>query len=151
MRRSASTLLVVLLGLTLAPWPGPPASASCAAPSLALEGHHPADGRATLVRGEEVTVIGRGFVDGCDDTGGGTVLGCGGDTETEVPLTDVELVVVHGRAEARRSLDTEDAGEADDNELGQVTWTFTVPETMEPGPVTLETDRSDPLNVRISR
>ena len=126
--------------------------ASCAAPSIAVPGQDAAAGRVVLTRGDEVTVTGRGFADGCNDTGGSSDFGCDSDEETVEPLTDVELSVRQGRpTPGRTSLAVADAGSAEDGELGQVTWTFTVPETLEPGPATLVTDRSGPLAVRISR
>ena len=153
MRPTFLALLAGLLGLALVPYPGSPASASCAAPRLSVEGHAQDQQRVTLRPGEEVTVTGRGFVDGCDDGGEGpTGLGCSGDDggEAEVPLEDVELVAVQGRPTPEQmTLGVADAGSAEDDELGWITWTFTVPESLSPGPAVLKTEGSEPLPVRI--
>lgn len=98
-------------------------------------------------------MTGRGFVDGCDDTGGGSVgFGCSDDDadETETPLEDVELVALQGQPiPEQTTLAVADAGNAEDNELGRVTWTFVVPDTLSPGPAVLKTAGSEPLEVRI--
>ncbi|MGH3424490.1 MAG: hypothetical protein ACRDO8_07170 [Nocardioidaceae bacterium] len=90
--------------------------------------------RPTLVRGEVVAVAGRAFVDGCDDTGGGsTFLGCthreAGETET--PLHDVALTLrQHGRT---WRLGRADAGSATEGRLGHVLWKVHVPRELRPG------------------
>ncbi|WP_121253659.1 hypothetical protein [Nocardioides ferulae] len=142
--------IAVMLAAAVAPFPQQPAAASCAAPSLEVPGA--ARTPVVLHAGERVTVTGRGFVEGCDDTGGGSVLGCsGGDEgETEEPMSDVELVLLHGRPTPTQvSLAVADAGTADDGRLGQVTWTFTVPADQPLGPAVLKTEGSEPLRVRI--
>ncbi|GAA4367588.1 hypothetical protein GCM10023146_12190 [Nocardioides caricicola] len=156
MRAPFLVLITALLGLALVPYPGSPAAASCAGPTLAIEGHD--DGRRIpLVPGEEVTVTGRGFSTGCDDTGSQSVTpSCSGDDVGEEgksePMSDIELVVLQGKQTPEQiSLAVADAGSAEDNELGQVTWTFVVPSTLSPGPAVLETVESEPLRVRIVR
>lgn len=153
MRPIFLALLTGLLGVAVVPYSDNPAAASCAAPSLSVEGHD-TDQRVRLVPGEEVTVTGRGFVEGCDDTGGSSAspLGCSGDDheEIETPLTDIELVALQGQPTMKEtSLATADAGTAEDDDLGQITWTFVVPRTLSPGPAVLKTVGSEPLPVRI--
>ena len=148
MRPTLLSLITVLFGLPLAPYPVTSAAASCAAPSLRVEGHQPGQRRVELVRGQEVTVSGAGFVDGCDDGGQApSGFGCsGGDGEAVEPLTDVELFVLQGREQTL--VGVTDAGTADGNR-GWVSWTFTVPQTLELGPAKLRTEGSEPLRARI--
>lgn len=142
----------VLLGVAVAPYPQSPAHASCAAPVLQVSG---SDGVPVLLRrGERVTVTGQGFVDGCDDTGGGSVLGCSGHDSrgTTAPLTDVELVLVQGQpVTTQTSLATSDAGDASGGELGHIAWSFTVSAQQPLGPAVLKTEGSEPLRVRVQR
>lgn len=155
MRPIFLALLTGLLGVAVVPYPDSPAAASCAAPSLAIDGKETEQRRIPLVPGEEVTVTGRGFSTGCDDTGEQSVIpGCSGDDESDEepvePMQDVELVVLQGRQDPEQtSLAVADAGTAEENELGQVTWTFVVPDTLAPGPAVLKTVGSEPLPVRI--
>ncbi|KAA1428771.1 hypothetical protein [Nocardioides antri] len=91
--------------------------------------------------------MGRAFVDGCDDTdGSSSTLGCSTpDDEVETPHEDIGLRVTQG---ARRwELGREDAGTADNNQLGHVSWTVTIPDDLNPGRATLEADNSDPLRI----
>jgi hypothetical protein len=150
-RRTLLSLLVVILGLSITPYPGAPAAASCAAPSLSLDGHEPSRKRVELVRGRQVTVVGRGFVNGCADSGDGTsTFGCSGDDEGKEPRRDVELLILQGRPPQQQSLvGVTDAGSADDGRLGWASWTFTVPEHLELGPAHLTADTSGPLRIRI--
>ena len=140
-RRSFLALLLALLGLTLLP-AGSPASASCAAPSIEAPG--------TLAPGVTAQVEGRGFVDGCRDSMGCPAYGCGEceyDDPPEQPYDDVELRLQQGGR--TWVLATEDAGSADDDRLGQVRWSFTVPAGVEPGRARLVTDQSGPVPVRV--
>lgn len=141
----------ILLGLAFAPYPQPAAHAQCASPSLKVQGAD--ESPALLHRGDQVTVTGRGFVDGCDDTGGGSAFGCSGeDGETEVPLDDIELVLVRQRPVLHQTaLGVSDAGSAEDGQLGWVTWTFTVPNGHPLGRSSLVTEGSSRLPVRILR
>ena len=140
MRRSFLVLLLALLGLTLLPGGGP-AAASCAAPTI--------EEPTVLVRGTQTSVDGRGFVDGCRDSQGCGV-GCGDceyDDPPEEPYAAVELRLRQGGR--TWVLATEDAGTADDDRLGQVTWTFTVPDGVRPGRARLSTEQSGPVAVRV--
>lgn len=142
-RRSSLALVMVLLGIALAPTPGRPAHASCAGPSLQLA-------RPVLHRGTSATVEGENFVDGCSDSGSCTTIGCAShcdDPEPETPLDDVELrVVQHGRS---WRVGVADAGTAGDDRLGRVSWRFVVPRGLAPGPAMLRTEASGPIRVRI--
>jgi hypothetical protein len=147
-------LLAALAGLAVVPYPSSPASASCVAPWLSFDGEYPAaDARVPLVRGEEVTVVGRGFREGCNDTGSSSgVFGCSGEDmgEEETPLQDVELFLVQQRPTLLQvSVGVEDAGTADEGRLGWVTWTFTVPETMRLGGARFSSEGAENLEVRI--
>lgn len=139
--RSLLVMLMCLAGLSMLP--GSTSSASCAAPSLALAGSD--QPRPAVRRGAEVTVTGRDFIDGCDDTGGGSVFGCAEeDAEVEEPMTDLDLVLRHGRPRQVVVLATADADSS-----GAVTWTFVVPLDAAPGPAVLRADTAQPLPVRI--
>ncbi|SDD84270.1 hypothetical protein SAMN05421872_111170 [Nocardioides lianchengensis] len=143
MRRPLLVLLLALLGLAVAPYPSPPAVASCAAPYLDL----PAE--PTLTRGADSTVEGRAFVDGCRDTMSCSGLpgceSCESDGPPERPLRDVRLELVQG--DRTWPLGTADAGTAADDRLGQVTWTFTLPADVRPGPAVLQVDGEEQAEV----
>jgi hypothetical protein len=98
-----------------------------------------------------MTVEGRAFADGCQDSQSCSVmLGCTScqyDDPPPAPMDDVELWLVQG--ERRWLLDVADAGTADDNHLGWVTWTFDVPHRAKPGPALLRADRSQPERIVI--
>lgn len=137
--------MTLLLGLAAAPFPQQAASASCAAPYLQ-------DTPRSAERGESVTIQGRAFVDGCQDsmgcsTGAFGCQSCTYDEPPEVPLEDVELWLVQG--ERRWMVDVSDAGTASDNQLGHVSWTFDVPRHAEPGPARLRTQRAQPERITI--
>lgn len=152
MRHTSRALVTALAGLAVLPLPQTPASASCATPRLSIEGVESGRARPALMVGESVTVLGRGFVDGCDDTGSSSTFGCSGDdgSEPSAPLEDVELVALQGQPTPEQTpLATADAGSAEDDRLGWVTWTFVVPATLTPGPATLTTVGSEALRVRI--
>ena len=146
MNRSVLLLVALLLGLAGAPFPQPPASASCAAPYL-LE----TDG-VVLDRGSGVTVEGRAFTGGgCQDSMGCTgILGCQRctyDDPPAVPLQDVGLRLhQHDRS---WTLGTSDAGTAADDHLGWVTWTFELPAEVQPGPARLVADGAAPVRIRV--
>ena len=128
-----AVLLVLLLGAVL-PWPGGTASAQCAAPWLYVGDRE--QRRPAISKDDPVTVEGRGVVDGCDDGTGQDVLGCTVDEpEAEVPMTDVTLSIRQGDRSWR--LGTEDAGRAEDGELGHITWKVRLPEQVEAGRATL--------------
>lgn len=136
-----------LAGFLLAPLGG--VSASCAAPYLQM---HDGRERPTLNATDAVTVEGRAFVDGCSDGETQSVVwGCsvssseGGE---EAPMSDIVLSIRQGA----RTFDVavEDAGVAANNTLGQVTWTFTVPDEVKPGSAVLVADTAR-LQVVIQR
>jgi hypothetical protein len=139
-KRSTILLLAMLLGLAVAPFPQPPAAASCAAPSLE------APRRLVLERGARTTVEGRGFVDGCQDSMGCTVaLGCSHceyDEPTPRPLKDVPLRL-------RQRDRTWWLGITDAEAAGRVSWRFDLPARVRPGPATLLPGDGEPLRVRV--
>jgi hypothetical protein len=143
MRRSAALLVTAMAGLAMAPFPQPPASASCAAPSIEDGGH------LVLQRGASTTIEGRSFVDGCRDSMSCSV-GCDSceyADPPEKPMKDVGLrLVQQGRT---WELAVADAGTADDNQLGWVAWTFTVPDDPRPGRARLVADHAEPVRVRV--
>ncbi|MCD4534720.1 hypothetical protein LRP67_11560 [Nocardioides sp. cx-169] len=127
----AAALLVVAC-----PFPDA-ARASCAAPSLSvLDAAVPA-----MTPGDVVIVEGRGFVDGCDDGGGGCTAD---ETEPATPYADVTLTLRQGpRAWT--------LGTADASEAGEVAWEVTVPAGVTPGRAVLVPDVGSPLVVRVRR
>jgi hypothetical protein len=136
MRRGYSLLMVVLLGLVLAPFPQGTATASCAGPSLqAVEG-------MVLQRSGTASVEGRFFVDGCRDTMSCTgVLGCQKCTYDEPPERPQRDVRLELRQRGHTwLLATADAGTAEEQRPGVVTWTFVVPEGVRPGRARLVAD-----------
>lgn len=143
MRRSALVLATSLLALPVAPFPQSPASASCAAPHL-----ENAEG-LVLERGATATIEGRAFVHGCRDSMscGPGCSGCEYDDPPERPMEDVRLrLVQQGRS---WDLDVADAGTADENHLGWVSWRFQVPAGVRPGRAKLVPDESEPVPVLI--
>lgn len=129
-------LVLVLLAVSLAPVGG--ASASCAAPSIDITSS--AD---ELLPGDTFTVTGSAFVAGCNDGVGttGGAFGCShqDEPEPEIPAEDVRLVLRQGST--RWVLGTEDAGTAETNQLGQITWDVRLPADVRPGkPVVLIAD-----------
>jgi hypothetical protein len=125
-------LLLVLGGLSAAPYASSPAAADCGGPQLSIDGASAYDPATSvpLRRGDEVTVEGRYFVQGCDDTGSTGSLGCSPDDEPD-PMSDIELRLVGTGASV--ALGVEDA-----NADGLASWTFTVPETAPLGAARLE-------------
>lgn len=146
-------LVAVCATASLVAWPVPggPAAASCADPTLSVAGAEGGAGSApVLVTDMAFDVDGRGFVDGCDDTGEGSTWGCGSDEgEIETPLSDVELVA---RQDGRTwQLGTADAGTAEIGRTGQVTWRVTLPSGLGPGRAVLLAGDDTRLPVRVSR
>ena len=140
-------LLVTLLGLfALTTWPSAPevASASCAAPYLELE-------RDTLKRGASVTVEGRAFTHGCQDSMGCTAgLGCDSceyDEPAPIPMQDVSLRLVQGARTWR--LDTANAAAGPSGDAGWITWRFIAPPDAEAGRAQSVPDNGEPFVVRI--
>lgn len=129
-------VLAALGVLAAVPWPAPAAHAECEQPTLRIEGAPP--GVAAVRRGQEITVVGTGFVE-CGGGGGGPIPSCGGPDPDAEPraMTGVELVLLSGLV-SRRSvpLGAADAGTATD-ELGRISWTVEIPERQLQGPATL--------------
>lgn len=115
-------LVALLVGLALLPVGGG-AGASCAAPYLELGG---AD-VTQVVPGQLLVVEGRAFVKGCNDGGG---FGCTAE-KPERAYDDVLLEIRQGSRSWE--LGDEDAGSAEDDRLGQVTWEVTLPTGLRPG------------------
>ena len=135
MRPALLLLLAALLGLTLAPYPDAPASASCVGSSLV--------GEPVLQRGAEQTVEGQFFHDGCGDTQSCGV-GCSGCT-TDDPESPMENVLLELRQGGQRwTLDTADATGS-----GDVTWTFTLPPEVRPGHARLVAGDDRPVFVKV--
>jgi hypothetical protein len=146
MTRTRLLALAAVVMAAVAPWPVTPAAGSCARPYLYIGDPQPA--RPVPVTTSTVTVQGRAFARGCNDTGTVNVFGC--DTsrrEVEEPMTEVTLTVQQGS----RSwwLGTENAGTAEENRLGQITWTVRLPADVAPGRALLVAPQADPLPIRI--
>lgn len=145
----ARTTLALAVALTVAagPWPGEEASASCVAPYLDVEGAR-GEPRPAVAPGARVTVEGRAFVVGCDDVGTSTMWGCTVDEgEPVVPMEDIDLQV---RQQGRVwTLGSADAGAAEENRLGHLSWTVRLPDGLRPGWASLVADEAQPLRVRI--
>jgi hypothetical protein len=139
-------LVAVALLVATAPFPGGPASASCAGPSIDVE-------RGTaLAPGGALRVEGRHFVDGCQDTGTCPAFGCGAceyDDPPPEPMEDLSLRLVQG--DRSWVLGTADAGTAADGEQGQVIWSVELPEDVRPGPARLLAEGAMGARVRIVR
>lgn len=102
-----------------------------------------------LHRGATVTIKGRSFVDGCRDSMSCSV-GCDSceyNEPPEVPMDDVALRLVQG--DRAWELGVADAGTADDNQLGWVARTFTVPDGARTGPARLLAEHAEPQRIRI--
>lgn len=140
----------MLAALAVAPTPGRAAEAACGPPTLTIVGAP--EGRAALRRGQEVTVTGRGFVEGCGRAGGGPVPAC---TREEplgepVPMTGVELEIVGGLVSRRAtSLGVADADPDTDDRLGRIVWTVEIPEGQATGPAALRVDGPRDLSVGV--
>lgn len=139
--RSWILLVAMLLGLALAPFPQPPAYASCAGPMLDLPR------RPVLERGTTTTVEGQAFVDGCRDTMScSAVPGCSHceyDDPPPRPMQDVNLRLRQGdRTWRLATADAESRG-------GRVTWTFEMPPGVRAGPARLVADMAGPVRIRI--
>jgi hypothetical protein len=129
--RPVALLVALLLAAAVAPLPGSPAEASCAGPQLTLTGVTGQAAHLPVVRpGAAVTVEGRYFVDGCDDTGGqATGPGCAHQDRPQdrvTPMTHVELVMrQHGREWS--------LGAADATTHGRISWNVWIPAGIEAG------------------
>ena len=140
-KRSWILLAAMLLGMAVAPFPQPPASASCAAPFL------DAPQRLVLERGTTTTVKGRAFVDGCQDSEScSAVPGCSHCESTDPapePMEDVRLRLRQG--DRTWKLATASA----QGDGGRVTWTFEPPAGVRPGQARLLADQAGLLRIRI--
>ncbi len=140
-RRARLLLLGAPAALLVSPWPPATTDRPCAAPTIAIEGAPP--GVVALHRGQQVTVTGRGFVEGCGNPGSGPVPGC---NRTEpaaepTPMAGVELELLGGRVTRRATaLGRADAGTAADGRLGRVTWTVEIPDGQATGPAALQVE-----------
>ena len=137
LRRWVARAVVVLVSAALLGVAGPVlARGSCVGPTIAVgtdldPAAPPADG-GTVRAGQPVTVTGRWFHSGCEDTGGTT--GCGEPPpDPEAPLLAVELVLRQGGQSWR--LDRRDA--APRSEQYAVRWSGTIPPQVRPGPAEL--------------
>jgi hypothetical protein len=142
--RRVMGLLLLLGGLSAAPYASSPAVADCGGPQLTIDGASAFDPSTAvpLHRGDEVTVDGLYFVRGCDDNGSSGSFGCSPDDDLD-PMSDIELRLVGTGASF--ALGVEDA-DAD----GRTSWTFTVPETAPLGAARLEADDySEPFHVSV--
>ena len=144
-RRRPLLLIATLLGLAALPLPQTPASASCAAPYLKVSE------RLVLERGETMTIEGRSFADGCQDSMSCSgALGCDSckyDDPPPVPLDDVGLrLVQRGRT---WTVAVADAGTAESNRLGWVEWTFEVPVDARRGPAKLFPEHAEAVPIEI--
>lgn len=148
MTRRLALLLLVLVGLAVTPYPRSPAAAGCVAPELIIGGDPGSRQQPVeLRRGQQVTVDGRYFHDGCDDTGGGDAFGCTTeDREPTPPMRDIELVLMERQSDASGiPLAVADADAGD-----EASWTFTVPADAPLGRGVLRTQTSGALFVRVS-
>lgn len=140
--------LAVVTALVSGPWPGDSASASCVAPTLSIDGNDGFEGRPTLPTELDLTVDGTGFANGCNDTGTSSGFGCSANHGAlATPMKDITLRLRQGGREW--DLGVVDAGSAENNQLGQVTWTVTVPDDVKPGKARLVTDHSMPLKIKV--
>ena len=138
--RPAALLVAALLAVALGPLPSSPVAASCAGPVLSITG--PTNPTA-LRPGDDITVGGRSFVDGCDDTGGQDgVFGCDREHEVVTRMVDVQLVL---RQRGREwPLGTADAAGS-----GDITWRVRVPDGPRPGRARLVAGTAQALRVAI--
>jgi hypothetical protein len=124
-----------------------PARASCPAPQLAI-GKYGALTPVVLRARDSTTVTGRYFVDGCNDTGGGTVSSFGCDDRVEppprTPLTQIELTL---RQQGRTWV----LGTSDADEDLNARWAIVVPADVRPGRATLAAGPSETLVLTIER
>lgn len=112
---------------------------------------HQEHSKLVLERGAATLLEGRAFVEGCRDSMGcSTGLGCDAcryEDPPEVPLRDVSLRLV--QADRTWDLAVADAGMAENNQLGWVTWTFEVPVGANPGPAKLVPEHGEGVRVEI--
>ena len=95
------------------------ASASCAAPEWDVD-----NDRAQT--GESITISGRFFIDGCNDTGSASWCGGPAPQEPEVPMTGIRFQLLGGD-------ESVDAVTVSADEQGDVAATLTVPQDAKAG------------------
>lgn len=142
MRASSAAFLMGLLALSVLAPSQQMASASCAAPYL-----QPQVG--ALRPGMTVTVEGRGFTHGCQDSMGCPAFGCGSceyDEPAPAPMQHVSLRLVQG--DRTWHVGAADAVADENGGAGQVTWRFTVPADVEVGRARLIPGGGETLVVR---
>lgn len=141
--------VVVLGALAVVPGPAPAAHAVCEQPTLRIEGAPP--GVAAVRRGQEVTVVGTGFVE-CGGGAGGPIPSCSSPDPDAEPtaMTGVELELLSGLV-SRRSvpLGVADADAATD-QLGRISWTVEIPERQLQGPATLTAEGPGGFDVGVA-
>jgi hypothetical protein len=138
-----------LLTLLALPVPANPATASCVGPYMfvgKVQKSTVIDPAATL------SVSGRAFARGCDDTGSSSIFGCrSSQGERLTPMQDVVLLLRQG--DQRWRLGVADAKSAEQNQLGRITWHVQVPAEVRTGRATLVADirprGSDGLDARL--
>jgi len=131
--RLALLLIAAPLALIATPYAAGPASASCVGPMIG--------GRSIVLdRAAEETVKGRYFQKGCADVGVCTEDGC--TYEETSPRKHVRLWITQDGH--RWLLDTADA-----NKHNRVTWSFRLPDDVDPGRATLHARWARPLVVRV--
>jgi hypothetical protein len=139
----------VLLTLLALPVPTTPATASCVGPYVFVGRVE----KSTVINpAAALRVSGRAFVRGCDDTGSSSIFGCrSSQGERETPMQDVVLLLKQG--DQRWRLGSGDAGSAEQNQLGHITWHVQVPAEVRSGRATLVADirprGSDGLDARL--
>ncbi len=132
------------------PWSPANAGDPCETATLTIEGAPP--GVVALRRGQEVTVTGRGFVDGCGSPDAGPLLGCHRREPVGEPtsMRGVELEVVGGRVTRREiTLGVADAGAGPQQRLGEISWTVVVPDGQVQGPARLQAEASSGFAVGV--
>ncbi len=130
-RGRRSLALGALLALVFVPMPQDAAVAACVA-GLQLEQELDV---GMVAQGETITVVGEGYVQGCDD-GGDPGVGCGAPLY-ERPKEDVELRLAQDANEVL--LGVADAEQVD-GDFGHVRWTVTIPADAAIGRAVLKAD-----------
>jgi len=128
-----SAALLTLLAL---PVPANPATASCVGPYLFV-GKVQHD--TVIDPAAALSVSGRAFARGCDDTGASSIFGCqSSQGERTTAMRDVVLLLKQGDQHWR--LGVADAGSAEHQRLGHITWHVQVPTGVQAGRATLVAD-----------
>ena len=138
-----------VLTLLALPVPADPATASCVGPYLFVG---KVQNDTVIDPAADLSVSGRAFARGCDDTGSSSVFGCQpSQGERTTAMKDVVLLLKQG--DQRWRLGIADAGSADQNQLGHITWHVQVPAGVRTGRATFVADirprGSDGLDARL--